>query len=187
MTKSHTSIQKRLMVSLTIAIIALFGICAVGLYFFMRHAFYEQFDKNLMRVAEDFIHETGRNSTGEVECEFHELDLEEFRKGDFEGGAYYELWDYQGKTLIRSASLTSDESLPYHNVGIGIIAAQPIILQGKFPGRIVYTSFLLKLGSHDLADQESIVETTSLTPDEKAFVESYDKNDPENRVYLAIA
>lgn len=187
MVKPRTSIQNRLTLSLTFAIIALFGLSAVGLYFFMRHAFYQQFDKNLMRVAEDFIHETGRNSNGDIECEFHELDLEEFRKGPLEGAAYYQLWNHRGETLILSDSLTNDDSLPYQPVAIGHFETQPIMLAGMFSGRVLYVSFPLKLDGHGHHDEEDASQRASQTPGQKAFVESYDKNAPANRVYLAIA
>jgi two-component system sensor histidine kinase QseC len=161
---------------LTISIITLFGISALGLYFFMRHAFYQQIDRNLIEVAEDFIHETERSPNGELECEFHELNLEKFSSKDFKGGAYYELRDHRGEPLIRSASLTGNKSLPYRPVETDTFTPETIKLPGNFIGRAVFTSFPLKL-EHKESKKFS----------ENTFKESYNENDPKNRVYLTIA
>ncbi|NOX99685.1 MAG: hypothetical protein GXP30_08160 [Verrucomicrobia bacterium] len=187
MSRPHTSIQSRLVISLTTAIIALFGISTVGLYFFMRNAFYEQADKNLIRVAEDFMHETARTPDGGLECEFHELNIGEFQKGNYEGQAYYELRDHQGKPLIQSASLTGGEDLPHHPVAVGTFKTEALMLNGEIPGRVIYTSFLLKLEERVHEKREETSTPATLTPTEKAFADSYDENDPQNRVYLAIA
>ncbi len=187
MLDKHPSIQNRLMVYLGVVIIGLFGVSSFGVYFFMRQALYAQVDKQLLRITEDFIAETERMPDGEVESEFHELDIESFRKSDNGRAAYYELRDYKGEPLVRSASFSQGGKLPFYPVDIGMNETRPILLNGQLQGRVIFTSFALKLEEQDLDDPGDLAEIAHLSPAEKAYIASYNENDQENRVYLAIA
>lgn len=183
---SRLSIQRHLVIYLTSAIIVLFGLSSVGLYFFMQRAFYAQADKNLMRVAEDFIAETERKLDGGMECEFHELNLENFRATGSASEAYYELRDFQGKSLIRSSSLGGDEHLPYRLAGGEGSEIENFSLQGMASGRIIFASFPLLSKGGERAQSEAHSRQAALTVTEQAFVKSYDDSDQKNRVFLAI-
>ncbi|MFK5921114.1 MAG: ATP-binding protein [Verrucomicrobiota bacterium] len=186
MMNPRLSIQRHLVLYLTGVISALFGLSSVGVYFFMQHAFYEQADKNLMRVAEDFIAETERKLDGGLECEFHELNLENFRATDSGNEAYYELRDFQGKSLIRSLSLSDDEHLPYRLAAGGGSKIENFNLPGLASGRIIFASFPLLIKGVGSMTSEALAGQTPLTTSEQAFVESYDESDEKNRVFLVI-
>ncbi len=182
----RASIQRHLVLYLTSVIIGLFGLSSVGVYFFMQHAFYEQADKNLMRVAEDFIAETERKLDGGLECEFHELNLENFRATGSESEAYYELRDAQGKSLVRSSSLSGDKHLPYRLAGSGGSEIKKFNQQGMASGRIIFASFPLLIKGVGSIQSEASDRQSFLTATEQAFAESYDETDQKNRVFLAI-
>jgi two-component system sensor histidine kinase QseC len=180
------SIQRYLVVYLSGAVIVLFGLSSIWVYLYMRHAFYKQVDANLMRVAEDFIAETERTPDGGVECEFHDMDLENFKAGESDRKAYYELRDYRGEVLIRSASLAEGERLPFRRVEAGAFQIEHINIEGKHPGRVVFASFPLALEKQNLNDPGDLAEVVSRTPAENAFIEAYDEGAPMNRAFLAI-
>jgi signal transduction histidine kinase len=186
MTNPRPSIQRYLVVYLSGAVIVLFGLSSIWVYLYMRHAFYKQADANLMRVAEDFIAETERTPDGTVESEFHDMNLENFKAGDSDRKAYYELRDYRGEVLIRSASLADSEQLPNRQVETGVFQVEHINIQGKYPGRVVFASFALALENQNLDDPGDLAEVASQTPAEKAYIETYDEGAPKNRVFLAI-
>ena len=187
MIRKSLSIQRHLLVSLTGAITALFGLGSLGIYFFMRHALYAQMDGHMERTAEDFIAETHRNHDGSVESGFHELELEDFGPEGSETTAFYELRDASGKSILRSASLGENSSIPFVEVEDGDHRVESLTLPDGTPGRIIYAPFSLVMERDSPDAPGESVEATGLSPDEIRYIENYNPLASENRALLSIA
>lgn len=181
------SLRRHLVGALTLAIAGLFGAGSVVTYFVVRRAMVEQMDRHLNSMVEDFVEEIERAPNGAIESEFHEMDLDHFAKSNRDSAAYYQLFDADGRTILRSRSLEDSESLPF----IALDGGGPVIESATLPsgakGRIAYVSLRPRLETVRTGDSENTAAIADLTPEQAAYVATYDPNAPENRVFLVLA
>jgi len=180
MISRQKSIRRHLVTVLTTSLIVLYGASACLVFFLVRGALTEQLDAGILRLAKDFIAETKRTVDGGVDSEFHELELEDFGNRSV-GGSYYELRDAGGQAVYRSRSLGEKGSIPYRPTEGEEISFSWGEMPDGVPGRILQISFPLALEKDDAA------EIAAWTPEQRAYVETYDPNDPANRTHLIMA
>ncbi|MCA9445591.1 MAG: hypothetical protein KC931_00655 [Candidatus Omnitrophica bacterium] len=104
------SIRHHLSVTLLAALFILFSFAATGLYLFTKKTLIQQFDDSLEKKI------TGLSGMTDIEkvegqmrfeFEFAEFPIPEFQPSDTP--EYYEVWNQDGRVLVKSASLGSDE------------------------------------------------------------------------------
>jgi signal transduction histidine kinase len=139
------SIRRNLVTALTTGLLILFGLSALGIFFFMQHSLHQQLDRQLTRTAEDFIAETHRLSDGSVESEFHNFDFDDFRPSTRAKGSFYELRDRHGEIILRSRSLGPDDQLPFSLEGSTRNQFEKFELPDGLEGRAFLISFPLTL------------------------------------------
>lgn len=107
------SFQGHLRLWLTVVFVGLYALSAVCIFLFMRHALLTQMDRHLSRLAQDFIAETERLADGTLVFEFHELNLPDYRSGNEQPNAFYELRNIEGQAILKSPSLVGSAELPF--------------------------------------------------------------------------
>ncbi len=113
MQKSPESLQHHLRLWLTVSVVGLFALSAIGTFLFMKRVLVAQLDRHLKSVAQDFIAETSRLEDGSIESDYHELDLPDYQAGPAGPRAFYELRTIDGKIILKSPSLPADEELQF--------------------------------------------------------------------------
>lgn len=186
MRSRQKSIRRHLVVVLTTSLIALYSLSACVVYYLMSRALTEQLDAGIVRLAKDFIAETERTVDGGIRSGFHDLELEDF-EGSSLGGSYYELRDAAGQSVYRSSSLDEGRTLPYLSTDGDLIAFQWVEFPGHHAVRAVGVSFPLKLEVTNPGDLADAAKLAARTPEQIAFAEHYQADDPQNRAHLVIA
>ncbi len=110
------SLQGHLRLWLTAVFVGLYALSSVCIFLFMRHALLTQKDRHLSSLAQDFIAETERLADGTLEFGFHELNLPDYRSGNGQPNAYYELRNIEGQAILKSPSLRGSAELPFRGL-----------------------------------------------------------------------
>lgn len=146
------SIRATMTLSLICGFMALFFVCGVALFAFVRHALVQQFDEALRGRANAFAamseHESkGALAQGEPSPDAGtvsvEFDFVERSVAEFEASAdplYYQVWDAQGAVLARSPS-TAGSDLHYPRLLPASIGFLDIPLPDGRRGRSIYLWF----------------------------------------------
>lgn len=141
MQKGPESLQHHLRLWLTVSVVGLYSLSAIGTFLFMKQVLMTQLDRHLKSVAQDFIAEIFRLEDGSVESEFHELDLPDYQAGNSDPRAFYELRNIDGEVILKSPSLAVDEELHFEpELGHPQKILSMVLPDGR-SGRAIYIYF----------------------------------------------
>jgi len=147
------SLRTRLLVSVIVGTALLLMVFSVVLYWATRRTLFRQFDRSLLATAEMLsavVEREGMETDGDVENDPNvssatkldfELDVHrtaEFRTAD--GGGYYQFWDAEGATIVRSPSL-SKADLPRLGASESAAYGDCVLPSGR-PGRAIDLRFV---------------------------------------------
>lgn len=156
----RASLRRRLLGWTIGGMALLLAVFAVVVYMAIERALVGGFDDGLAATAWA-IAASVKEEPGEIEVEFDEREMPEFRRPD--RPAYFELWREDGRVLQRSSSL-AERGLDRRESAVGAAAFYPLALPDGRPGRAVILRFRPRVEDEQEGEDEREDERAAAPP-----------------------